>query len=64
MALKNTVARRPTETVSAAAAIVFIAGLLAHIIHVDQKDLVIYITAVLGALPTVITYLVELVRGA
>lgn len=62
-AIKAKVAQRPTESVSLGAAGLIIAGIVSKSLHVDNDEAVILVTATLGALPGVVTYLVGLVRG-
>lgn len=56
----NIVRRRPTETAGAAGAL---AVLLVRMLGLEDPDLIVALTVVLGAVPAGVTWMVELARS-
>jgi hypothetical protein len=56
----NIVRRRPAETAGIASAV---AVLVAKLLGVDDPDVIVALAVVIGFIPAVITFIVELTRG-
>lgn len=62
-AVKAKVAQRPTESVSLGAGALIVVGILTDKLNFTHEDAVLIVTTGLAVLPSVVTYLVGLVRG-